>query len=90
MANKSENAEIAVLQDQMGGVKDDLKEVKGDVKTILGRLDVVALMQGEINALKTQILDLKSHRFQTNWLYPTLAAAAGAVIAVLITKAIKG
>lgn len=58
MATKSENADIAVLQEQMEGVKSDVTDVKADVKTILGRLDDSYVKKDEFRAFKWTTIPL--------------------------------
>lgn len=38
----------------------------------------------ELSNIQTQVTELKAHRFQTNWLFPTLSATAGAALAILV------
>lgn len=42
----------------------------------------------ELANIQLQVSELKAHRFQTNWLFPTLSAVAGAVIAILVSVAL--
>lgn len=52
MATKSENADIAVLQEQMKGMTEDMGDVKSDVKKILDRLDNSYVKKEEFRAFK--------------------------------------
>ena len=89
MSTQSENAEIAVLQTQMADNKAQLNRVEGKVDALVTSVNNLALVQTDINEIRREINELKSHRFQTNWLYPTLAAAAGAGIALLVKIALN-
>lgn len=100
LATKSENAEIAVLQDQMGTVKEDIREVKNDVKTLLGRFDIVLSLRAEIDALKVdqtnqklltdaKIAELKSANFRNKIVYPTIAGLFAGLAVALIVLVLK-
>lgn len=52
MATKSENADIAVLQEQMKGMTEDMTEVKATQKKILEKLDDSYVKKDEFRAFK--------------------------------------
>lgn len=88
MSTEGERERLSVLETKVDRQGKDITEVKGDVKTLLTKFDIVLGLRNEIDNLKDEILELKQHRFQTNWLYPTLSAAGGALLAVLMSAAL--
>lgn len=87
MANKSENAEIAVLQDQMETLKTDVKEIGHDTKIIMRQLDqlpqnfvTTATFESYKTAVELQIKAVRRRR----WIENTLSAAAGVALTALI------
>lgn len=77
-----------MLQSQMADNKSQLNRVEGKVDSLVTAVNNLALVQTDVMEIRREINELKKHRFQTNWLYPTLSAAAGAGIALLINIAL--
>lgn len=87
MASKSENAEIAVLQDQMDTLKADVKEIGHDTKIIMRQLDqlpqnfvTTATFENYRIANEKELNKIRKRR----WVENTLSAAAGVALTALI------
>ncbi len=74
MLTKSENSEIAVLQNQMSTVQTDITEIKSDIKTIIATIDGNFVTKAEFSEYK------KSQVWQK-----ALIAIAFSVMGALIT-----
>lgn len=87
---------IAKLEQSVVDLTATVNNVALDVKEIKGSLQNQIVLQGEINNLKSEIVDLKKEIGEAikrngfwKWFGPTLSAAAGAVLAVLIANFIQ-
>ena len=78
---------VVRLETQMVDTKMQLSRVEAKVDTLITKLDDFTVLNLEIQSLKREIAELKQHRFLTSWLFPTLAATAGAVLATLVIVA---
>ena len=91
MASRSENADIAVLQDQVGNMQNDLGEIKGDVKSIMASVATMPqhfVTTEEFAAYRiAQELAIKDLR-KRSWAENTLSAIAGVVLTTLISTII--
>lgn len=80
----------------MQTVAGEIAEVKSLVKEIIIKVDHFTSLQNEVQVLKDAIIalnqdiaDLRKNRNLLSWIVPTIAAAAGAVLTVLITSYIS-
>ena len=80
---------VARLEQQMADSKAQLNRVELKVDTLVSAVQQLTLVQTEVGEIRREINELKQHRFQTNWLYPSLAAGAGAIIAILVHIALN-
>lgn len=79
------DVKIARLEQQMTDSKTQTNRIEIKVDQLISKVDTVTELRIEITALRTDLDELRKHRFMTNWLFPTLAAAAGAVLAILVS-----
>lgn len=92
MANKSENADIRELQTNMANLnqaftefKDkDFKEVKDDIKGLIQKFDNQASLQGEIDNLKVEIVELKAKRTFQTVIVPVICTILASLFTFLI------
>lgn len=84
MANKSENAEIAVLQDQMGRTNADITEIKGDVKTVLAKFEAYANLQDQLTVLRTEFEQYRKDQKNSNFIKTFGAVLITATISALV------
>lgn len=87
---------VVRLETQMQTVAGEIAEVKSLVKEVIVKVDHFTSLQNEVQVLKDSILslnqdilELKKNRNLLSWVIPTIAAAAGAVLTVLITSYIS-
>ena len=88
MASKSENAEIAVLQDQMETLKTDVKEIGHDTKIIMRQLDQLPqnfVTTTTFETYKATVAKEVSGLRRRRWIENTLSAAVGVALTALIT-----
>lgn len=85
MATKSENAEIAVLQEQMKTVDQKVDELKLDIRDISNKLEAVTSLHDKVNTLEKEVLQIQKKQSIRLWLYPTLTAVTCGVVFPLIT-----
>ena len=84
MANKSENADIRELQTQMIDVNKNIDEVKADVKSLLVKFDEQKSLQGEVDHLKTEVVELKRRRTFISIVVPICTSVLTALLTFLI------
>lgn len=77
------------LETQMTDTKIQLNRVEAKVDTLITKLDDFTVLNTEIKGLKEDIINLKKHRVLFGWLFPTLAATAGAILAILVGIAVR-
>lgn len=85
---ESTAVKIKGLEVQMTDNKTQLNRVETKVDTLIIRIDILTQVQTEVADIRREINELKRHRFISGWLNPTLAAAAGATLAVLVGAAL--
>lgn len=83
------NVKIARLEQQMTDSKLQTNRIETKVDQLIDKVDKVTELRTEITELRRDITDLKKHRFMTNWLFPTLSAGGGAILAVLVERSIR-
>ena len=84
---KSTETEIAVLQTQMADVKASLEVIKTEQHTnfqaLAVKIDNLSNTPLEIDTIRSDIRALQKAK-EKAWVWQTLSAAAGAVLAILI------
>ena len=85
---ESVSEKVVRLETQMTDTKLQLNRVETKVDTLITKLDDFTTLNLEIQGLKEEISELKKHRVLFGWLFPTLAAAAGAILAILVSIAV--
>lgn len=88
---KSTETDVAVLQTQMQEVKTSLEAIKSEQHSnfisIIGKIDSLANTPMEISVINKRLLDLEATK-NRDWIWKTLSAAAGAILALLVAAAI--
>lgn len=84
---------VVRLETQMQTVVGEIAEVKSLVKEVIIKVDHFTSLQNEVQVLKDSITglnqdiaDLRKNRNLLSWIVPTIAAAAGSILTVLITS----
>lgn len=88
-AHNSDVDSPAVIAYRLGQVENAVRVGFQDHNKKLDDLTSNFVTKEEFNGVLKDIGELKAHRFQTNWLFPTLAAAAGATVAILVSIALN-
>lgn len=85
MATKSENAEIAVLQEQMKTVDQKVDDLKLDIRDIASKLEAVTSLHDKVTNLEKEVLQIQKKQSIRLWLYPTMTAVACGIVMPTIT-----
>lgn len=91
IAKDAHNSDVdspAVIAYRLGQVEVAVNQGFIDHNKKLEELTSNFATKEELANIQIQVGELKAHRFQTNWLFPTMAAAAGAVLAILVGLAL--
>ena len=80
---------VVRLETQMVDTKKQLDRVEIKLDGVINRLDDIAALQTKIDSLEDKIEEIQRKRVVYGWLFPTLAAAAGATLAILVEFALK-
>lgn len=90
IATKSENADIAVLQSEMKDVKNALLRIETKVDSIALVQNEVQALKMEINSLKVEIKELKNSKTLLNWVVPFVASIITAAFTYLVIQQLGG
>jgi len=85
---ESVTEKVVRLETQMVDNKSQLNRVETKVDSLINKMDNLTLLQTEVTTIRLELNALKASRALTGWLYPTLAAGGGAIIAILIKIAL--
>lgn len=95
MTNNTDNVKIAKLEVQMTNNTSALDRVETKVDALIVKIDAINVVQIEIQGLKDKIVEMEKiiatnnqRDALTKWVYPSLSAGAGAVLAVLVNIAL--
>ena len=86
---ESVSIKVVRLETQMATVVDAVSEVKELVKTVIVKVDNLTVLQGEVQDIRAEIVDLKRKSFRNAFVYPTVSAVAAALLTVLVISFIK-
>lgn len=81
---KTEVERLAILETHMTDQDQKLNDIQSDIREIKISLNIQADLKHEISDLKEELITLKKMAWFWRWLSPTLAAAFGSVLTILI------
>lgn len=82
----AESAAIKItrLEEQMTHVVTEIVEVKTLIKGLIDKIDQLSSLQNEVKVLRDEVDALKRRGVIFGFLFPTMGAAAGSILTVLI------